>query len=234
MTKEEIKKAAKVMLAYAQGESIQRQDPNGNWVDCVSPTFDWGSYDYRVKPKIPKADKIDHEVGEVFEVNGVKLQVVETSNTLSCDGCYFLDNEQNMCEFQKCLGGERKDGKDVVFQYAKQRRKKMDKEEEKMLSVVSAWLKGKQIGTMYIARDEGVYCDDYERKGQGKLHLFYDTPLLHKDPKTDTYKFDCARCIAEIPSYMYPDIEEGDCYEIGIIMNKCRYKEFKSPNNPIA
>ena len=43
MTKEEIKKAAKVMLAYAQGESIQRQDPNGNWVDCVSPTFDWGS-----------------------------------------------------------------------------------------------------------------------------------------------------------------------------------------------
>ena len=77
MTKEEIKKAAKVMLAYAQGESIQRQDPNGNWVDCVSPTFDWGSYDYRVKPKMPKADEIEHEVGEVFEVNGVKLQVVE-------------------------------------------------------------------------------------------------------------------------------------------------------------
>ena len=110
----------------------------------------------------------------------------------------------------------------------------MDKEEEKMLSVVSAWLEGKQIGTMYIARDEGVYCDDYERKGQGKLHLFYDTPLLHKDHKTDTYKFDCARCIAEIPNYMYPDIEEGDCYEISIIMDKCRYKEFKSPNNPIA
>ena len=28
--------------------------------------------------------------------------------------------------------------------------------------------------------------------------------------------------------------EEGDCYEISIIMDKCRYKEFKSPNNPIA
>lgn len=113
MTKEEIKKAAKVMLAYAQGESIQRQDPNGNWVDCVSPTFDWGSYDYRVKPKMPKA----HEVGEVFEVNGVKLQVVEPFNTFSCEGCYFLYNEQNMCEFQKCLGSTRKDGKDVMFQY---------------------------------------------------------------------------------------------------------------------
>ena len=62
MTKEEIKKAAKVMLAYAQGESIQRQDPNGNWVDCVSPTFDWGSYDYRVKPKMPKADEIERQL----------------------------------------------------------------------------------------------------------------------------------------------------------------------------
>ena len=107
MTKEEIKQAAKVMLAYAQGESIQRQDPNGNWVDCVSPTFDWGSYDYRVKPKMPKADEIEHEVGEVFE----------TSNIHSCNGCYFLDDEQIMCEFRKCLGSERKDGKDVVFQY---------------------------------------------------------------------------------------------------------------------
>ena len=33
----------------------------------------------------------------------------------------------------------------------------MNKEEEKLLSMVSAWIKGKQIGTIYIARDEGVY-----------------------------------------------------------------------------
>ena len=111
--------------------------------------------------------------------------------------------------------------------------KKMNKEEEKMLSIVSAWLKGKQIGTIYIARDEVIYYDDYKRKGQGKLHIFYDTPLIHKDPKTNTYKFDCARCIAEIPSYMYPEIKDGDCYEISIITDKCRYKEFKSTNHRI-
>ena len=110
----------------------------------------------------------------------------------------------------------------------------MDKKEEKILSAVSAGIKGKEIGTIYIARDEGICYDEDERKSQGNLHLFYDTPLIHRDPQTNTLKFDCARCIAEIPSYMYPDIEEGDCYEIGIIMNKCRYKEFKSPNNPIA
>lgn len=102
----------------------------------------------------------------------------------------------------------------------------MDKEEEKMLSVVSAWLKGKQIGTMYIARDEGVCYDEDEHKTQGNLHLFYDTPLIHKDSQTNTLKFDCARCVAEIPSYMYPEIKEGDCYEISITMDKCRSKNF--------
>ena len=71
-------------------------------------------------------------------------------------------------------------------------------------------------------------------KKQGNLHLFYDTPLIHKDLQTNTLKFDCARCIAEIPNYMYPDIKDGDCYEINIIMDKCRYKEFNSPNNPIT
>ena len=104
--------------------------------------------------------------------------------------------------------------------------KKMDKEEEKILSNVSARIKGKQIGTMYIARDEGICYDEDERKSQGKLHLFYDTPLINKNPQTNTWKFDCARCIAEIPSYMYPDIKEGDCYEISITMDKCRSKNF--------
>ena len=110
--------------------------------------------------------------------------------------------------------------------------KKMDKE-EKIPYDVSAGIKDKQIGTIYIARDEGICYDEDEHKTQGKLHLFYDTPLIDKDPQTNTLKFDCARCIAEIPSYIYPDIKEGDCYEISIIMDKCRYKEFNSTNHPI-
>ena len=42
----------------------------------------------------------------------------------------------------------------------------MNKEEEKLLSMVSAWIKGKQIGTIYIARDEGVYYDEYKHKSK--------------------------------------------------------------------
>ena len=73
-----------------------------------------------------------------------------------------------------------------------------------------------KLGTIYIARDEGICYDEDEHKSQGKLHLFYDTPLIHTDPQTNTRKFDYARCIAEIPSHMYPEIKEGDCYEISI------------------
>ena len=83
-----------------------------------------------------------------------------------------------------------------------------------------------KLGTIYIARDEGVCYDEGERKSQGNLHLFYDTPLINIDSQTNTRKFDCARCIAEIPSYMYPDIKEGECYEISISMDKCKSKNF--------
>ena len=58
---------------------------------------------------------MERKLGEVFEVDGVKLQVVEDSDTFSCDGCYFLGSEQNVCDFQNCLRCEREDNKSVKF-----------------------------------------------------------------------------------------------------------------------
>ena len=58
---------------------------------------------------------MERKLGEVFEVDGVKLQVVEASDTFSCDGCYFLDNEKNVCGFKNCLRCEREDNKPVKF-----------------------------------------------------------------------------------------------------------------------
>lgn len=43
---------------------------------------------------------------------------------------------------------------------------------------------------MWIARDEGIYNDDYEVLEGGKLHLFYDTPLVHRDTKTNIRSLD--------------------------------------------
>ena len=58
---------------------------------------------------------MERKLGEVVEVDGVTLRVVEASDTFSCDGCYFLTNEQNVCGFQNCLKCEREDNKSVKF-----------------------------------------------------------------------------------------------------------------------
>lgn len=59
---------------------------------------------------------IEREIGDEFEVNGIELKVVEACNPFSCSGCYFLKNERNACEFQKCVKYERRDKKSVIFE----------------------------------------------------------------------------------------------------------------------
>ena len=47
MTKEELKEAAKVMEAYANGKEIQCNDNylgNGEWVTTDGPSFNWEKY----------------------------------------------------------------------------------------------------------------------------------------------------------------------------------------------
>ena len=54
MTTEEIKEAAKVMEAYANGKKIQCNDNylgNGEWVTTDNPSFNWDKYMYRIKPE---------------------------------------------------------------------------------------------------------------------------------------------------------------------------------------
>ena len=51
MTVQEIREAAKVMEAYANGKKIQFLDEYNNWIDVTNPTFNWSIYIYRVKPE---------------------------------------------------------------------------------------------------------------------------------------------------------------------------------------
>ena len=51
MTTEEIREAAKVMEAYANGKKIQYLDNNNKWIDAHNPVFDWYNCDYRIKPE---------------------------------------------------------------------------------------------------------------------------------------------------------------------------------------
>ena len=51
MTIEEIKEAAKVMEAYANGKKIQYLNDDNEWIDAPNPLFDWGNCVYRIKPE---------------------------------------------------------------------------------------------------------------------------------------------------------------------------------------
>ena len=53
MTREKAREAAEVMLAFANGEKIERlrEDGNGWLEDNFNPLFNWFMNDYRIKPK---------------------------------------------------------------------------------------------------------------------------------------------------------------------------------------
>lgn len=52
MNREKAREAAEIMLAYANGEEIERYDDfKSEWEEVTNCTFDWFTYDYRVKPK---------------------------------------------------------------------------------------------------------------------------------------------------------------------------------------
>lgn len=74
---------------------------------------------------------------------------------------------------------------------------------------------------LYIARDEGKWDEDVEKEGE--LNLFYDTPQLLFDVKDQISYWDNARKIAQIPSYMYPQVKDKECY---VFNNLELYKSF--------
>ena len=51
MTAQEIREAAKVMEAYANGKKIQYLNDNNEWIDTPNPFFDWDNCVYRIKPE---------------------------------------------------------------------------------------------------------------------------------------------------------------------------------------
>ena len=54
MTVQEIREAAKVMEAYANGKEVQCNDShlgNGEWITTDNPSFNWDKYAYRIKPQ---------------------------------------------------------------------------------------------------------------------------------------------------------------------------------------
>lgn len=74
---------------------------------------------------------------------------------------------------------------------------------------------------LYIARDEGKWDEDVQTTGE--LNLFYDTPELLFNVKDSISYWGNARKIAHIPSYMYPQVKDKECY---VFNNLELYKSF--------
>lgn len=49
MTREEARKAANIMMAYADGKEVEFLDTLGNWRSDTIPAFNWFNFDYRIK-----------------------------------------------------------------------------------------------------------------------------------------------------------------------------------------
>lgn len=63
---------------------------------------------------------------------------------------------------------------------------------------------------LYIARDEGKWDEGVQTTGE--LNLFYDTPELLFDVGNWVSYWGNARKIAQILSYMYPQVKDKECY----------------------
>lgn len=51
MTRDEARKAAEVMRAYADGKEIEFLNLGKEWITTLNPMFDWELFDYRIKPE---------------------------------------------------------------------------------------------------------------------------------------------------------------------------------------
>lgn len=52
MTREQARKAAEVMLAYANGEEVETMFLDGQFRTTENPVFNFGASEYRIKPKL--------------------------------------------------------------------------------------------------------------------------------------------------------------------------------------
>lgn len=91
MTTEEIRDAAKVMEAYANGKKIQYLNDDNEWIDTPNPFFDWHNYIYRIKPEY-RPFKTQEECWNEM----LKHQPFGWVKEISCEMLYLINGISNI------------------------------------------------------------------------------------------------------------------------------------------
>ena len=109
MTREESRKAAEVMLAYADGKDLQIGGQGSNeWVDVTIPVFNWELNSYRVKPEttyrpFKDAKECFEEMQKHQPFGWITLQCGQKSGSKASiikltDNCfYFVGDGSGIC-----------------------------------------------------------------------------------------------------------------------------------------
>lgn len=69
--REEARRMAEVMLAFADGADVQYRLPNCSdvWDDTGVPDWNWRTWDYRVKPKPREEWQVANKYGAVLRIH---------------------------------------------------------------------------------------------------------------------------------------------------------------------
>jgi hypothetical protein len=67
MTREHAKELLPIITAFANGEDIQSQSPDGDWSMADEPGFSWEPSRYRIAPKPRKVWVNEYLSGDIFQ-----------------------------------------------------------------------------------------------------------------------------------------------------------------------
>ena len=95
--------------------------PDVDYMLKVNGKWRWFSYENsKFWMPIPESPKMGRKIGEVFEIDGVKLQVEEGS--MGCVGCYFDEDKECFDHWDitgECHWSVRENKKGVIFKEVK-------------------------------------------------------------------------------------------------------------------
>ena len=109
MTQEAARKAAEVMLAYADGKNLQICERGSNeWTDVIIPVFNWELNSYRIKPEptyrpFKNAEECWQEMQKHQPFGWITLQCGQKSGSKASiikltDNCfYFVGDGSGIC-----------------------------------------------------------------------------------------------------------------------------------------